>query len=123
VFDVSQDATLDALVFERREEAVRDGVVPAVALSTHASHKAKAIECGDVVGRAVGTHDIDLAYPKRASGIFATRWRVPASKSDVRCGKTRHVAANVKNGSDVKALRARPAGDHIPHVPIDVKLI
>jgi len=65
MLDVSEDAPLDALVFERREEALGDGVVPAVALATHAADEAILVELGDVAARAVGAPAVGVMQDAR----------------------------------------------------------
>jgi hypothetical protein len=71
MLDVSEDATLDALVFERREEALGDGVVPAVALATDAADEAILVELGDVAARAVGAPAVGVMQD--------ARWRIALS--------------------------------------------
>src|SRR5690606_37379111 len=119
MLEVGEDATLDALVLERREEALGGGVVPAVALAAHAAGDPVSVELRDVVARAVGASTVGVMQKARLGApasarllkrrerevrvvVLAQRPAHHAACVEVDDAGEKHPAAEHRQGRDVR---------------------
>ena len=109
-----------ALELERREEALRNAVIPAIPLAAHAANQARRVEPSDVVVGPIGTSAIGMMYePRRGlpqrQGPVQGRQRQRSVVARAHRPADDPAREEVDDGGQVDPLYERPDGGDIGH--------